>query len=210
MNVHEAIDSLEVIQAQLSRSTPVRGYRAATVGQTAVLGVVGACAQAAWVTQPLADRGAYLAVWVSLASLGFLAMSIEVGRRFVLTRSRHERHGLLHTLFSLLPAFATGGVVTVALAGRSDEVFALLPGLWMLSFALAIFASIPRLPKGAGFIACSYFAAGAWTLVQSAEVALSPWTMGGVFALGQAWATWLLLQGSEGADFPSGQRGGTQ
>ena len=35
----------------------------------------------------------------------FLALSVEVGRRFVLTRSRHERHGLLRTLFTVLPSF---------------------------------------------------------------------------------------------------------
>ena len=37
MNVHDALDRLDAIQEQLSRSTPVRGYRAQTVACTAGL-----------------------------------------------------------------------------------------------------------------------------------------------------------------------------
>ena len=207
MNVDDALDRLDVIQEQLSRSIPVRGYRAATVAWTAALAAGGAGAQAAWVGQPLAERWAYLTIWVGLALVGILAMTVEVGRRYLLTRWRHERHGLLRTLFALVPAFGTAGVLTVALAGRSDELFALLPGLWMLCFALAIFASLPRLPHGVGSVGCLYFAAGAWALAQPAAVALSPWTMGGVFGLGQAWAAWLLARSPEGAEFPLDRRG---
>ncbi|MCP3915838.1 MAG: hypothetical protein GY711_09800 [bacterium] len=207
MNIHDALENLDTIQEQLSRSTPVRGYRAATVARTAALGAVGAAAQAVWVGEPLAERRAYLGLWVGLALVGVLALTFEVGRRFVLTRSRHERHGLLRTLFTLAPAFGTAAVLTVAFATRSDELFALLPGLWMLCFALAIFASVPRLPQGVGFVACFYFAAGAWTLGQPAAVALSPWTMGAVFGLGQAWAAGLLACAPEGAEFPLDRRG---
>ena len=82
-----------------------------------------------------------------MAFFGISSVTLEVGRRFVLSRSRHERHGLLRTLFTLLPAFGTAGVLTVALAGRGDAVFVLIPGLWMLCFALAVFASLPRLPS---------------------------------------------------------------
>jgi hypothetical protein len=113
---------------------------------------------------------------------------------------------LLRTLFTLLPAFGMGAVLTVALAGGSDEVFTLLPGLWMLCFALASFASLPRLPHGVGYIACLYFAAGAWAVAQSAAVVFSPWVMGSVFGLGQAWAAWLLARSPEGAEFPLERR----
>lgn len=202
MKVDDALDRLNVIHEQLSRSAPVRGYRAATVAWTAAMAAVGACAQAVWVREPAGERGAYLTIWVGLAAAGILALCVEVGRRYVLTRSRHERHGLLRTLFALLPPFGTAGVLTIALAGRPGEVFALLPGLWMLCFALAIFASLPRLPRGVGTVGCLYFAAGAWALAQPADVALSPWTMGAVFGSGQAWASWLLARSPEGAEFP--------
>jgi len=160
------------------------------------------------VGEPLADRGRYLAVWVCLALLGVLSLALEVGRRYFLTRSRHERHGLLRTLFTVLPAFGTAGVLTTALADRSDDVFVLLPGLWMLCFALAIYSSLPRLPHGVGFIGCLYFVAGAWALAQPAGIVLSPWTMGSVFGLGQAWAAWLLARNPESVEFPLDRRGG--
>lgn len=208
MNVHEALDRLDAIQEQLSRSTPVRGYRAATVAGTAVLAAVGALAQVLWVHSPLEARGHYLTIWVGLALLGVLALALEVGRRYALTRSRHLRHGLLRTFFTVLPAFGTAAVMTAALGGRSDETFALLPGLWMLCFALAIYASLPRLPHGVGFIGCFYFAAGACALAQPPSVTLAPWLMGGVFGLGQAWAAWLLARHPDVDEFPADRRGG--
>ena len=202
MNVEDALDRLDAIQEQLSRSSPVRGYRAVTVGWTALLGSSGAALQVAFVENPLADRRAYLTLWVGLALVGILAMAADIARRFALSSSRHERHGLLRTALTLLPAFGTAAVLTVALAGRSGEVFGLLPGLWMLCFALAIFASITRLPPGVGYVGCLYFAAGAWALGADAAVALSPWVMGGVFGIGQAWATWILARNPETFEFP--------
>lgn len=206
MNVHDALDRLDVIQERLSRPTPVRGYRTATVAWSAGLGGVGVLTQAMWVPDALANRAGYLAIWVGLASLGFLAISFDVGRRYFFARSRHERNGLLRTLITLLPAFAMGGVLTAALAARSDQVFTLLPGLWMLCFALASFSSLPRLPRGIGAIACFFFASGSWAVTQAAAVALSPWTMGGVFGTGLAWAAWLLARSPEGSDFPLDRR----
>jgi len=210
MNVDDALDRLDLIQEQLSRSTPVRGYRAATVAWTAVLGAGGIAAQFAWVGDGLSDRRAYLTVWVGLALVSIFGLSLEVGRRYFLTSSRHERHGLLRTLFSVVPAFGTAAVLTLALAGGSDEVFILLPGLWMLCFALAVFSSLPRLPQGIGSVACLYFAAGAWALAQPAAVALSPWTMGAVFCLGQAWAARILMRSPEGTEFPLDRSEGLQ
>jgi len=208
MNTQDALDSVDTIQAQLSRFTPVRGYRAATVAWTAALAGLAAIAQAVWVADPLTQRGAYLAIWVGAALVGVLCLLVEVGRRYALTRSRLQRHGLLRTLFALTPAFGVAAVITTALAGRSPEAFALLPGLWMLCFCLAIYASLPRLPQGVGAIGCLYFAAGAWVLTRSPAAATEPWTMGCVFAAGQAWAAWILAKFPEGAEFPLDRRGG--
>jgi hypothetical protein len=208
MNTQDALDRLDTIQHQLARCTPVRGYRAATVAWTAALAGIAAVAQAVLVADPLAHRAAYLAIWVGAALVGILGLVVEIGRRYALTRSRLQRHGLLRTLFALTPAFGVAAVVTVALAGRSTESFALLPGLWMLCFCLAIYASLPRLPQGVGMIGCLYFAAGAWALTRSPELATAPWTMGCVFALGQAWAAWILSKFPEGAEFPLERRGG--
>ena len=208
MNTQDALDRLDTIQHQLSRFSPVRGYRAATVAWTAGLAGVGALAQAVWVVDPLTERGAYLSIWVGLALVGTLGLVAEVGRRYALTRSRLERHGLLRTLLALMPAFCVAAVITPALAGRSADTFALLPGLWMLCFCLAIYASLPRLPQGVGMIGCLYFVAGAWALTRSAAVATSPWTMGCVFGVGQAWAAWILARFPEGAEFPLDRRGG--
>lgn len=207
MDTRDALDRLDTIQHQLSRFTPVRGYRAATVAWSAALAGLGALAQAVWVQDPLAQRGAYLAIWVGLALTGVVGLVLEVGRRYHLTRSRLERHGLLRTLLALTPAFCVAAVITVALGDRPPETFALLPGLWMLCFCLAIYASLPRLPEGVGAIGCLYFLAGAWTLTRSAPLALAPWTMGVVFGLGQAWGAWILSRCPEGAEFPPDRRG---
>lgn len=208
MDVREALDRLDVLQEQLSRSTPVRGYRAATVAWSAGLAVAAALAQGVVVADPLAARGTYLALWVGAALLAVLALVVEIGRRYVLARSRHVRHGLLRTLFTFLPPFGVAAVLTVALGARSDEVFALLPGLWMLCFSLGIYASLPRLPHGVGAIGALYFAAGSVALALAPHAALAPWVMGVVFGFGQAWAAWLFARHPDVAEFPVASSGG--
>lgn len=173
-------------------TTDLRGYRATTVAWTGVLALLGGAAQAAWVSNPADSPGSYLLVWVGVAVAGILTLMLELTSRWNRLPGPGQRAGLLRTLFTLTPAFAAGGLVTLALISRGDGSPALLPGLWMILFALAIYASLPRLPRGVGAVGAFYLLAGAAVLCAPAQTSLAPWTMAGVFGIGQLWAAHVL------------------
>jgi hypothetical protein len=61
-----------------------------------------------------------------------------------------------------------------------------LPGIWAITHGLGVFASRPYLPRTVGWVALFYLAAGV-ALIALAEpgIALSSWTMGITFGVGQ-------------------------
>ena len=65
----------------------------------------------------------------------------------------------------------------------------MMPGLWMVLFALGVFASARLLPREVFGVAAFYLLAGILTLLISCDAArgwrLSPWLMGGTFGMGQ-------------------------
>ena len=62
----------------------------------------------------------------------------------------------------------------------------MLPGLWQVLFSLGIFASVRSLPRGIALAGAWYFVAGLGVLMlSSGGHALSPWTMGLPFVVGQ-------------------------
>src|SRR6266404_6367839 len=62
----------------------------------------------------------------------------------------------------------------------------MLPGLWQVLVSLGVFASVRSLPRSVALGGAWYFLAGfATLLLASQNHALSPWTMGLPFVLGQ-------------------------
>ena len=85
-----------------------------------------------------------------------------------------------------LPAGVAGGLLTAVLLEYAPEDLWMLPGLWQLLVSLGVFASVRSLPRTVAFVGAWYFAAGfASLLLASQGHALSPWTMGLPFAIGQ-------------------------
>ena len=68
----------------------------------------------------------------------------------------------------------------------------LLPGLWMILFSMGVFASRRILSKSVSFVGAYYLLAGLLVLSLPARQQLSPWVMGGVFGVGQLFASLVL------------------
>jgi len=65
----------------------------------------------------------------------------------------------------------------------------ILPGLWQVLVSLGIFASVRSLPRSVALAGGWYFVAGFGVLLLASQShALSPWTMGLPFVIGQ----WLM------------------
>ncbi|OYZ91394.1 MAG: hypothetical protein B7X99_16240 [Rhizobiales bacterium 17-65-6] len=61
----------------------------------------------------------------------------------------------------------------------------LLPGLWQILIALALFSAGTRLPASLRIAGVWYFLAGHGALILAHEAGLSPWLMGLPFGLGE-------------------------
>lgn len=142
-----------------------------------------AFALAGWQASLGDDR---LIAWVLLAGLSVGMIGTEAilrARKLHLTMADRL---LTLTLQRFLPAAAAGAVVGVVVLLRIPEHARLLPGLWQLLIGVGVFAVLGNLPRQMVWAALFYFAAGATSLVLSADPDIaSRWLMGLPFGTGQ-------------------------
>ena len=175
--LHDALDQIRAIRSELTRSRLFRGYRAVP---TAITGGLAALCAA---LQPLFVQGAdsYLALWTACA----LTSMAVVGASMLARPSPRTRDALARLAWPLL----AGALVTAVLR---ESAPGLLPGLWQIFFALALFASLPLLPRGMFLVALFYLASGLLLLGSTASASMGPASMGVPFATGQCAAALLL------------------
>lgn len=182
--LHLALGDIRRIRRQVALNTEFRGCGPATLSFTSVCALAAACVQSRWV-DALKDPLVYLRVWVVTAAIAAGVAGIQIA-----LRTRREHSGMSDEMLRMvveqfLPALFVGAVLTAAVARfAADEVW-MLPGLWQLVFALGVFAScrfLPSIMKAAGGW---YVMTGTLSLMAGHARALSPWTMGAAFGLGQ-------------------------
>jgi hypothetical protein len=107
-------------------------------------------------------------------------------------RSRRHHSGLADAMIhqaveQFLPAGVAGLLLAVMLWKFAPETLWLLPGLWQVLVSLGVFASVRSLPRSVALAGAWYFVAGFTVLLLASQShALSPWTMGLPFAIGQS------------------------
>ncbi len=174
------------IRAHLARTETFRGYRSLTVGFSGLVGVVAAAVQALWLAQPTEQLVAYLALWISAATVSVLVIGIDILRRARASQSAVTRRATIAALEQFTPALVVGGLLTVVIARRAPDTAWMLPGLWALVFSLGAFASCRQLPRPVALAGLWYVAGGVLSLAWGhGAAALSPWLMGGTFGGGQ-------------------------
>jgi len=189
-DVHRALTQIAEIHAQLGRTTVYRGWRSAPV---ALSGLVGLAA-AAWQTAaPPRAPEAFVADWLVVGVVALVVGCVEIAWHYVSHADDRERSRARLVVGQLLPALVAGALTTGALLRIDPGLAVLLPGLWALFFGVGIFATRPYTPRGSGWIALYYWAAGVALLWGArAHPALSPWSVGGTFGAGQAAAAVVL------------------
>src|SRR5262249_17525470 len=106
-------------------------------------------------------------------------------------RARRHHSGLademLHQAFEqFVPAGAAGVLLAMVLVRCAPEALWMLPGLWQVLVGVGIFASVRTLPRAVSLVGAWYSVSGPGALLLAADShALSPWTMGLPFAIGQ-------------------------
>ena len=200
-DLDKALADIVAIRAQLARGDAFCGFGPSAIAATGILALGTALGQHAWLDDPTGQPLLFLGGWiaVALASAGLIGAEMSA-------RSKRDHAGLTDTAIvnaveQFLPAGAAGTLLAVVLVRVSPENLWMLPGLWQMFVSLGIFASVRSLPKGVALPGAWYMVTGlAVLMLASTDHALSPWTMGLPFAIGQLLMAAILYRAREETD----------
>ncbi|AWN49257.1 hypothetical protein DK419_25325 [Methylobacterium terrae] len=199
-DLDKVLADIVAIRLQVAAGTAFQGYGPTALAVTGALALATAGAQALLLDDPAARPLAFLLGWVAAAFVSVGVIGAEM-----LARSRRHHSGLadamvLNAVEAFMPAGAAGALLLLVLARLAPETLWLLPGLWQILVGLGLFSSLRALPRPVAWAAGWYVVAGLGTIAASAEGhALSPWTMGLPFAVGQGLLA-LILHRAPGGD----------
>lgn len=202
MELHDALRQISDIRQQMAKSEVFRGYRSLTVGFSGVLGILAAIVQQQWLSNPQAELGSYVGLWMSVALTSLLVAGGEM-----FWRANRAGPGLARDMTVLaaeqfLPCLAIGALLTLCIVQSAPHVAWMLPGLWAFVFGLGVFASCRLLPPQAVWVGVYFAACGCACLLlgKEDEHVLSPWLMGCTFGGGQLFAAAILYWTLERTD----------
>jgi hypothetical protein len=186
-DLQQALSEIHSIRTQVAHGTEFRGYGPASIAASGILALLVATVQTRWMAKSSkADLTIWLGVWAGTAVVSVFLTGLET---FVRARRVHvgfAREMVQSAVAQFLPAVMVGFLLAVVMMRVAPEECWMLPGLWELIFSLGVFASCRFLPRQMFAVGVWYLAAGLFCLAAgSATRALSPWTMGIPFGVGQ-------------------------
>lgn len=193
MELREALDQIAEIRLQMARGQVLRGYRSATAAFSGLIAVMAAGVQSLLIARPARHLTTYVGLWLGAAALCMLVVAVEMAVRLRRGNSRVQSQLTLLAVEQFMPAVVAGGLLTAALVLFAPGAAWLLPGLWMILFALGILASCRVLPRRTFLAGAFYLVAGLVAVaIGRGPAAYSPWLMGVPFAVGQFLTAWIL------------------
>jgi hypothetical protein len=185
-DLNRALGDIRDIRRQVAHSTEFRGYGPMTLAATAVMAVAAACAQSMWARGPAGNTFKYVVVWGATAVLSAALILTQT-----LTRAQRMHSGMADEMIRMaveqfLPAAVAGTLVTVVLLRANPGAAWVLPALWQIIYSLGVFSSCRFLPRAMLAAGGWYLLTGLITLALGARGAMSPWTMGIAFGVGQS------------------------
>ena len=185
-DLDKALADIIAIRSQIAAGTAFRGYGPAAIAATGGVALLTAVLQYLWLDDPSGNPLAFLFGWAFAATVSVMMIWFEMR-----ARSRRHHSGLADVMIhqaveQFLPSGIAGVLLAVLLWKFAPEALWTLPGLWQVLVSLGVFASVRSLPRSVALAGAWYFVAGFVVLVlASRSHALSPWTMGLPFAIGQ-------------------------
>jgi hypothetical protein len=200
-DLDKALDDILTIRSQLASGTAFRGYGPAAVAATGALALVTTLLQVLWLGNASEHPLTFLLGWGATALVSAILIGVEMR-----ARSRRHHRGLADAMIhqaveQFLPAAVAGVLLAIMLWKFAPESLWILPGLWQVLVGLGVFASVRSLPRSIAIAGAWYFVTGFTALLLgSQDHALSPWTMGLPFAVGQSLMAAILYFASGGPD----------
>jgi hypothetical protein len=186
-DLDKALADISAIRSQIAAGTAFRGYGPAVVAATGGLALITAVLQFFWLDDPTGHPLTFFSGWAATAFVSGGMIWIEMQ-----ARSRRHHSGLSDAMIfqaveQFLPVGVAGASLAVVLWKFAPETLWMLPGLWQVLVSLGLFASVRSLPRTVALAGAWYFVAGfAILMLASDSHALSPWTMGLPFVIGQS------------------------
>jgi hypothetical protein len=186
-DLDKALADIFAIRSQIAAGTAFRGYGPAAVAATSGVALLTTLLQFLWLDDPTRHPLVFFSGWAVAAFVSGAMIWIEMQ-----ARSRRHHSGLADAMIhqaveQFLPAGAAGVLLAAMLWKSAPETLWMLPGLWQIFISLGVFASVRSLPRTVALAGAWYFLAGFFTLLlASGSHALSPWTMGLPFVIGQS------------------------
>jgi hypothetical protein len=192
-DLNRALGEISSIRRQVARTTEFRGYGPATLATTSVFAIAAALVQAQWAVDAERHLAAYLTIWIATAAVSVALIAVQMHAR---TRRIHS--GLADEMIRMaaeqfLPAMGAGALITIVLVRQIPGVVWMLPGWWQVIFSLGIFSSCRFLPRPMVAAGVWYLATGLISISLGNARALSPWTMGIAYGVGQLLVAAILL-----------------
>ena len=200
-DLNKALGEISSIRRQVARSTEFRGYGPTTLAATGGIAILAAGVQAVWLPNPTNRIPVYLAIWVSTAILSAALIAVQT-----VTRSQRLHSGMADEMVRMaieqfLPAAGAGALLTIVLIGSFPAALWMLPGLWQITFSLGVFSSCRFLPRPMAVAGAWYLLTGLACIALADSRALSPWTMGVSYGVGQLLVAGILFfTAQEGSD----------
>lgn len=183
-DVTRALEQIAEIHGHLARGEVYRGWRSLPVASSGIVGLTAGLWQS-WSGQPL-DPLSFTTYWATVAAVSLAVGCSEIAWRYVRLATSIERRQSRCVIGQFLPAIVAGAIATIGLLRLDPSLAVLFPGLWAVLYGVAIFAARPYLPRASGWVALYFWTVGLallWTA--DGAHALSPWSVGATFGIGQ-------------------------
>ena len=195
--LNKALGDISSIRRQMARSTEFRGYGPATLAATGFLAILAASVQALLLPDPANHIGATCASGFRPPSSPPLLIGTQMFTRTHRIHSGMADEMILMAVEQFLPSAGAGALITIVLVRFVPGSVWMLPGFWQITFSLGVFASCRFLPKPMTAAGCWYLLTGLTCIGLGDTRALSPWTMGIAYGVGQLIVAAVLLWGSK-------------
>ena len=192
-DLYKALGDISNIRRQMASTTEFLGYGPATLAATGIFAILAASAQALLLPDPSNHIPTYLGIWILTAVLS----AILTGW-LMYTRTRRIHSGLSNEMIRMaveqfLPSVGAGLLLTIVLLRYVPLALWMLPGIWQTIFSLGVFSSCRFLPRPMVAAGAWYLLTGLSCIAMGGNRALSPWTMGISYGVGQLLVATILL-----------------
>ena len=160
MHVREALERLDQIHDQLTKSEVYRGFRVPTVAAVGFLGL-GAAA-----CQPVVPAIDFVWYWMAVAGACAALGMAAVCTRTPTAKTSSNVAEPVESWRSSCPASSRARRSRPGSPVR-PELTAFLPGLWAVLFGLGVVAARPHLPPATGMVGLGYIVAGAMLVLRA-------------------------------------------